>query len=232
MAPSTEGSPTRRRKKPGLKVQAFDSVRSANREIAGSTTRTRRDRLQREICSIRRTKLPMAINFITVARFEKEFGPRGERWMVRRAWNCHGILKKEKKREGGGQEERAIIPDSIIRGRGPRRTLCRIVKRLCPDDLHPVLARLARLSSPRLRPIDYHSVPLLSSAQKSFLRGLSLRILWSFVHYDDVGWGPVPLTQKSDPFALRICTCVHMVHVKCVLGNWMFFLVKYMFTCF
>lgn len=56
--------------------------------------------------------------------------------------------KKKKKR----REESAIIPDSIIRG--PRRALCRIVKRLCPDDLHPVLAPL---SPPwdATRPIDY-----------------------------------------------------------------------------
>lgn len=49
-----------------------------------------------------------------------------------------GILKKARRRR---------IPDSIIRGRRTESgTLCRIVKRLCPDDLHPVLA--ASLVSP------------------------------------------------------------------------------------
>lgn len=201
-------------------MQAFDSVQSANREIAGSTTRTRRDRLQREICSIRRTKLPMAINFITVARFKKESGPRGERWMVRRAWNCHGILKKDKKRGGRDQEERAIIPDSIIRGRGPRRTLCRIVKRLCPDDLHPVLARLARLSSPgyvQLITTRFLFFPPLKNPSRT---GLSLRILRSFVHYDDVGRErPVPQTQKLGPVRANDCGVLY-VYWNGASSNW------------
>lgn len=136
-----------RRKRKGTRCEEFDSVRveGAGREIGGSI-RDEGGGGAREICSMReRTKLPMAINFAT---------GRGEgRWKIGRgpppAVKLARILGKKKKKR---REESAIIPDSIIRG--PRRALCRIVKRLCPDDLHPVLAPL---SPPwdATRPIDY-----------------------------------------------------------------------------
>lgn len=98
-----------------------------------------------------RTKLPMAINFKT-GRGRAREGPR-ERSVVgprlSPAVKLARILEKKEEKKKKRREESAIIPDSIIRG--PRRALCRIVKRLCPDDLHPVLAPV-----PGLRPIDYH----------------------------------------------------------------------------
>lgn len=143
-----------------LTVDAFDSVGA---QIAKSVN-PRRDatRPEWEICSMSKTTLPMAINFVTLG--QTRLGP-GCRELKREPTSRDGRLKNEGEGERREEAQRAYsrFYNSWTK-EGPRGILCRIVKRLCPDDLHPVLAMLslslvrydqlitARLLSPRDTP--------------------------------------------------------------------------------
>lgn len=101
------------------------------------------------------------------------FGPSC-RELKRGADSRDWCLKKKNKKEikgekktGGKQRAYSRFYNSWTK-EGPCGILCRIVKRLCPDDLHPVLVMLS-LARP-LQPIDYSSASLASKTPLTAIR--------------------------------------------------------------